>query len=235
MASARETLTENAEAPVVFVSYSKDDKAWKNRLLVHLGGLEKAGLVTAWSDDKIDESGRWLPPLVQAMKDASVAVCLISSNYLNTDFCVKHEIPYLIERAEKEGLHLLFFMVSPADYAAHRWLADRQWFLPKGQCVEVDFAHQVDLPFSWLIKDIRERLGQRVQSEEKPAVSDYIRQAIAALEADAATRPEPEPMPAVEVIEPAFPPLPERCIDIGRLPGDGGCVVWAAGGAATAG
>jgi len=218
LATARKTVVETDKPPVVFVSYSKYDKVWKDRLLGHLGVLEKAGLVSAWSDDDIDKGGEWLPPLVKAMKDASVAVCLISHNYLNTDFCVKHEIPYLIERAEEEGLHLLFFMVSPADYAAHHWLADRQWFLPKGQCVETDFAGRENLPFSWLVKDIRERLDERVQAQEKPSVSDYIRQAIAALEADAASKPELEPMPAVEPVELAFPALSDTYIDIERLP-----------------
>ena len=66
MATARETVAETDEPPVVFVSYSKHDKAWKDRLLVHLGVLETAGLISVWSDDDIDEGGEWLPPLVKA-------------------------------------------------------------------------------------------------------------------------------------------------------------------------
>jgi hypothetical protein len=134
------TDRQSADAPLVFISYSKVDRPWLDKyLLVHLRGLEKAGLISPWSDDRIDRSGEWMIPLVQAMSDASVAICLLSPNYLDTDFCVKDEIPYLIERAEKDGLHLLLLLVEPCDFQAHPWLAKRQFFLDKGQSVAIEF------------------------------------------------------------------------------------------------
>ena len=36
---------------------------------------------------------------------AAVAVCLISADYLASDFCVKEEIPYLLQRRERERRH----------------------------------------------------------------------------------------------------------------------------------
>jgi hypothetical protein len=38
------------ERPLVFVSYSKDDRFWLDGyLLRHLGALEQEGLITAWT------------------------------------------------------------------------------------------------------------------------------------------------------------------------------------------
>lgn len=167
-----------ADKPLVFVSYSKFDRAWLDKyLLVHLGGLEKAGLISAWSDSDIDKSGEWLLPLVKAMADANVAICLISPNYLNTEFCLKHEIPFLIERAEKDGLHLLMFLIDECAWQAQPWLAKRQLFLPKGQSVVIDFKGKENRPFTWLTTHINELLGDRIEAPDKLPISDTIRKA----------------------------------------------------------
>ena len=43
-------------APTVFISYSHKDEKWKNRLVTHLGVLEKEGLLDLWDDRKIEDS-----------------------------------------------------------------------------------------------------------------------------------------------------------------------------------
>lgn len=109
------TSTLAADRPLVFVSYSKHDRRWlDDYLLRHLAALENEGLITAWTDHDIDLGGEWLPRIVQAMRDAQVAVCLISANYLATPFCVKEEIPYLLERQRRDGLELLLILLDAA-------------------------------------------------------------------------------------------------------------------------
>ena len=219
MATELKIPVQTDEPPLVFVSYSKGDRDWlDNYLLVHLGGLENAGLISAWSDSDIDKSGEWLPPLVKAMTDATVAICLISPNYLNTEFCLKHEIPYLIERAEKDGLHLLMFLLDECAWQAQPWLAKRQLFLPKGQSVVINFEGKENVPFTWLTQHINELLGERAKAPEKLLVSDTIRDALASLNADVAKEPEIVPMPVVEDAEPRWPTLTDELIDIERLP-----------------
>ena len=57
------------QRPIVFISYSKHDSLWKQRLLLHLGGLENAGLIEAWNDEKLDTGGKWQHQLVKATDD----------------------------------------------------------------------------------------------------------------------------------------------------------------------
>ena len=78
--------------PSVFVSYSHKDEIWKDRLLPHLGMLEKAGRLTVWEDRDIDAGATWYDEIKKAMEKAEVAICLISADYLNSDFCIKEEI-----------------------------------------------------------------------------------------------------------------------------------------------
>jgi hypothetical protein len=93
--------------PTVFVSYSHQDEQWKDRLLPHLKVLEQVGTVTIWDDRAIGAGADWYDEIREVMERAAVAVCLISADYLASDFVTKEEIPYLLERREREGMVLI--------------------------------------------------------------------------------------------------------------------------------
>jgi len=90
----------------VFVSHSHQDKLWKDRLLPHLGVLKQVGHITIWDDHDIGAGEDSYDEIKQVMEQAAVAVCLISADYLASDFVNKEEIPYLLERrARRDGPH----------------------------------------------------------------------------------------------------------------------------------
>ena len=99
--------------PTVFISYSHKDEHWKDRLRPHLGVLEQVGRITIWDDRQIDAGATWYDEIKQVMDQAAVAVCLISADYLASDFCVKEEIPYLLERRERDGMALILVLLRP--------------------------------------------------------------------------------------------------------------------------
>jgi hypothetical protein len=82
----------------VFISYSHKDEPWKDRLSPHLKMLQQAGHLEVWDDRQIDYGAEWYDRIKQVMERAAVSICLISADYLASDFCVKEEIPYLLER-----------------------------------------------------------------------------------------------------------------------------------------
>ena len=45
--------------PSVFISYSHKDEAWKDRLVTHLGVLQRAGLLDTWDDHQIGTWANW--------------------------------------------------------------------------------------------------------------------------------------------------------------------------------
>ena len=92
----------------VFISYSHQDEAWKNKLLPHLHALEQAGVeMKVWHDRKIDGGDKWYPEIQEAMNNAAVGVLLISADFLASGFCIKEEVPFLLDRQEKQGMLLV--------------------------------------------------------------------------------------------------------------------------------
>ncbi len=47
--------------PRIFISYSHDDEAWKDRVVSQLGVLEHEGLLSVWEDRQIAAGDDWLP------------------------------------------------------------------------------------------------------------------------------------------------------------------------------
>src|SRR5262245_5927462 len=88
--------------PVVFISYSHRDEREKNRLLAHLGVLQREDLIDLWSDDRISAGADWKQEINEAMAQARVAILLISANFLTSDFILGKEVPTLLQRRKSE-------------------------------------------------------------------------------------------------------------------------------------
>lgn len=107
--------------PKVFISYSHRDEAWKDKLLPHLKALEQAGMgMVVWQDRQIDAGEKWHPAIQDAMADAVAAVLLISADYLASGFCIKEEVPYLLDRQELQGMLLVPVLIRQCPWKAHR-------------------------------------------------------------------------------------------------------------------
>lgn len=146
--------------PTVFLSYSHRDEGWKDLLRPHLRMLEHLGTLEVWDDRRIDAGDTWYPEIKQAMEGAAAAVCLISADYLASDFCVKEEIPYLLERREKDGMYLLPLLVSDCLWNAVPWLRSIQMLPRDGKVVESDFRGQENVVFKMVAQTLLEKLGE---------------------------------------------------------------------------
>ena len=186
-------------------------------------------MITAWTNSDIDLGGEWLPRIVQAMRDAEVAICLISANYLKTPFCVKEEIPYLLERQGKDGLEIVFVLLSPVNLEPHPWLSSRQMLPRKGKSVSVDYKGREDEVFAAISQHITNVLSDRMPTPRALEVSPLIRQVLQRLEQQATAQTsevrqavETDPALSFEGVEtPAWPALPEDQVNIWRLPETG--------------
>ena len=97
----------------VFISYSHADKPWLERLQDHLKPLEREGAIDLWSDEKIHAGLKWKEEIRKALKEAKVAVLLISAKFLASDFIYTDELPTLLAAAEKEDTVILSVIISP--------------------------------------------------------------------------------------------------------------------------
>jgi tetratricopeptide (TPR) repeat protein len=111
-----------ARKPSIFISYSHDDKKWKNRLVKHLGISEQQGLLELWDDSRIRAGAKWYEAIMKAIDAGSIAILLVSSNSLTTDFILSEEAPRLLKRRDAGELRVFPIIVEPCDWEAVEWL-----------------------------------------------------------------------------------------------------------------
>lgn len=100
----------------VFFSYSHEDAAYLDRMLIHLRPVERSGAINLWSDTKLRAGDRWRDEIRKAVDAARVAVLLVSADFLASEFIVTNELPPLLAAAEVEGARIIPVIVKPSRF-----------------------------------------------------------------------------------------------------------------------
>jgi hypothetical protein len=99
----------------IFISYSHKDQelfdAFHKELRVALGGEERLEI---WADTRIKASDDWHREIQTALEKSTVAVLLVSSDFLDSKYILDQELPLLLRRRLQEQLHLTPFFVKPS-------------------------------------------------------------------------------------------------------------------------
>jgi exonuclease VII small subunit len=140
--------------PTVFISYSHKDEKWKDRLVTHLGVLHNQGLLDLWDDRRIGTGEDWYQEIQEAMAAASVAVLLVSANFLTSQFILGEEVPRLLERRDKEGLRTFPVIVKPCAWTQVRWLARMQVRPKDGRPLSAGDEHQIDADLTAIAEEV---------------------------------------------------------------------------------
>ena len=98
----------------VFISYSHKDAKWLERLQVHLIPIEREGLIDLWDDTKIIGGSKWKEEIQKAIESSTVAVILVSADFLASEFISEYELPQLLSRAQVGGTTILPVIVAPS-------------------------------------------------------------------------------------------------------------------------
>ena len=86
----------------IFISYSHQDKAFKEELSKHLMPLVRLNKATIWEDGCIDAGEEWEKAILDNLKKADIVLCLISSDFIVSDFCYTKEMEEAL-KARKLG------------------------------------------------------------------------------------------------------------------------------------
>jgi hypothetical protein len=143
----------------VFISYSRMDEHWLEKLRPHLRPLEREGALI-WDDTRLRPGAPWREEIRQALAETKVAILLISAHYLASDFITTNELPPLLEAAEKDGARILPVIISPSRF-------ERMESLSRFQAVNDPQKPLVQL---------RTANRDRVLDEVARAVEDALRQ-----------------------------------------------------------
>lgn len=117
----------SATAPQVFLSYAhaEQDRPWVERVHGTLQALEENGHITLWKDSRDLRTGEAFHPEIQAAIDASrIAVVLVSTALLKSDYVLRHELPHILRRRDAAGLTFCPLMLLDCDHGQHAALAE---------------------------------------------------------------------------------------------------------------
>lgn len=144
--------------PSIFISYSHKDFEWKERLEPHLRILEKANHITIWDDKKIDRDGKYFDKIKEIINKSAVTVCLISSDYLASDFGIREDITHLFELREKEGMKIIPILLRPCTWKVFPWLRKHLMLPRDNKSVSEDFRDKWDGVFTEVTESILSKL-----------------------------------------------------------------------------
>jgi TIR domain len=190
----------------VFISYSRRDAQWLERLQVHLRPLVRESTIKVWDDTQIKPGAIWAADIQSALEKAKVAVLLISADFMASDFIASKELPPLLHAAEEDGAIIMPVIVSASIFSRTERLSRFQAVndpsrplvdMTPGEreAVFAKIAEQVDLAIGRQelrakLESVQERQGR--QSEEIEwirllvdlVVSDYERKHLRILVSD---------------------------------------------------
>ena len=166
----------SAKAPprdLVFISYSHKDKKWLNRLLIFLKPYVKQGQINIWADPYIQIGDRWQRRIGEALPRTKVAVLMVSSNFLASDFINEEELPPLLASAGAGEVKLFCIPISASLYEATE-LAGFQWAWDPEQPLDSLKAPMRNKAMVGIIKKLAALLPspdqQRFQTVVKPSI-----------------------------------------------------------------
>ena len=140
--------------PIVFISYCHKDEDWKNRMVSHLGVLQSEGHLDIWDDRRIEAGLDWYPEIQKAIDTSSVAILLISADFLTSKFIRSEEVPRLLERREKEGLRIFPVIIKPCAWQHVQWLTRIQARPKDGRPISGGSDYHIDTDMAAIADEI---------------------------------------------------------------------------------
>lgn len=140
----------------VFISYSHADGAWRDRLARAL----RAHGLDVWDDRAIRPGDAWHASIQHALDACDAVVCLITANYLRSDYVQEAEIPVIQSRRASAELPVIPILVEECAWREVPWLTVTQLFPPDGRTVARDFAGRENE----LFLSVAERLLARLET-----------------------------------------------------------------------
>ena len=134
---------ENRQLPVkAFVSYSHQDLAHLKSLRSHLSPLVRLQKLQLWDDRDIEAGEEWLPEILQQLEQADIVLCLVSPDFVNSDFCYLQEfqaaldahrcgeksvVPIMLRKTDWQDLPLAAIQGAPGEWINSAADQDGAW------------------------------------------------------------------------------------------------------------
>lgn len=96
----------------VFISYSHKDQQWFDKLQLMLAPVEAFHGIKVWDDKEIMPGTYWHNAIKNALSQTRIAICLVSRNFIDSEYISTNELTYFMEEAEKQQVRIFPVAIS---------------------------------------------------------------------------------------------------------------------------
>jgi len=90
--------------------------SWLNRTPAILQPLQQTGRAHVWTDIDIEAGARWDVELRRKLSTCDIAILLVSTHFLQSDYVRNVEPPLLLERSRTSRTRLLWIVLSQSPW-----------------------------------------------------------------------------------------------------------------------
>jgi len=100
-----------------FVSYAHKDLEYLKELRSHLKPLILLQKLQIWDDRDIDAGDEWEKVLFQQLEESDIVLCLVSADFVDSEFCYKKEFTAALEAHRKGEKTIVPIMLRKTDWS----------------------------------------------------------------------------------------------------------------------
>ncbi len=104
----------------IFISYSHKDEELKDQVISHLNAINLP--IEPWVDkSEIDAGDEWEMEIKNAIEQSEMAILLISTEFLNSNFIIEKELPWVITKQSLYNYRVIPFILKPSAWDEHEF------------------------------------------------------------------------------------------------------------------
>ena len=100
----------------LFVSYAHEDADHQRRLAKNLRLMHVQGLIAPWSDCAILAGSSWEDEICEKLDEADIVVCLVSTDFIASEFCFCVELARALQRNEEGAALVVPIVIRPCEW-----------------------------------------------------------------------------------------------------------------------
>ncbi|MGB1204022.1 MAG: TIR domain-containing protein [Chitinophagales bacterium] len=141
----------------VFICYNRNNTDYKDDIKRYFKPFLPADAV--WCDDNIKASEVWSDEIYEAISETKVAIFLVSTDFLASDFVMDKEVPTILKAVEKGHTIPLFIILEPCLFTDIPALSKYQTVNPPTQAISQMDENEKKALFVNLVRLTREVLN----------------------------------------------------------------------------
>lgn len=155
----------------VFIAYSREDNADRERLEKHLSTLKRNAAISTWYDGKIEAGKDWEREIKDALNLSDIILLLISPDFIDSDYCYDIEMNRALERHNTGDATVIPIIVRHCDWEDTPF--SKIQLLPRnGQPLNSAAWPNIDEAFAHVCKEIKS-IVQNVFASRANTINEY--------------------------------------------------------------